>query len=91
MENLRGRTGGESRNLHRKRCLPASQWSVVQKKVGRLMAGVVFEDGVWDSILESIRKKLNGETVETWFQAIEFRGINRLQSVVRLVCSQSSG
>ncbi len=84
MENLKGRSGGESRNLYRKRCLPASQWSVVQKKVGRLMAGVVFEDGVWDGILESIRKKLNGETVETWFQAIEFRGINRLQSVVRL-------
>ena len=61
-----------------------SWWAVVQKKAGRVMAGVIFEDGTWDGILDSIRKKLNGETVETWFQAIEFRGINKLRSVVQL-------
>ncbi|MBA2526645.1 MAG: chromosomal replication initiator protein DnaA [Pyrinomonadaceae bacterium] len=48
------------------------------------MTGLIFEDGVWDRILESIRKKINGETFETWFNAIEFRGIDRGGSVVRL-------
>ncbi len=48
------------------------------------MTGVVFEDSVWGGILESIRKKLNGETIETWFKAIEFRGVDRGRSVVRL-------
>jgi chromosomal replication initiator protein len=48
------------------------------------MTGVIFEDGVWDGILESIRKKLNGETLETWFKAIEFRGIDRSGLVLRL-------
>lgn len=45
---------------------------------------MILEDGVWDGILESIRKKLNGETIETWFNAIEFQGIDRGCSVLRL-------
>jgi chromosomal replication initiator protein len=57
---------------------------VVQKKVAGEMTGVICEDGVWDGILESIRKKLNGETIETWFSAIEFQGIDRVSSVLRL-------
>lgn len=48
------------------------------------MTGVIFENGVWDGILESIRKKLNGETVETWFKSIEFRGIDKVSFVLRL-------
>ncbi len=48
------------------------------------MTGVNSEDGVWDGILDSIRKKLNGETIETWFNAIEFQGIDRVSSVLRL-------
>ena len=48
------------------------------------MTGVILEGGVWDGILESIKKKLNGETVETWFQAIEFRGIDKSGSALRL-------
>jgi chromosomal replication initiator protein len=57
---------------------------VVQKKAVGEMTGVIFEDGVWDGILESISKKLTGETIETWFNAIEFRGVDRDGSVVRL-------
>ncbi|MBA3514649.1 MAG: chromosomal replication initiator protein DnaA [Pyrinomonadaceae bacterium] len=53
------------------------------------MTGVVCEDGIWDCILESIKTKLNRETVETWFNAIEFRGIDRVGSVVRL-CAPNS-
>lgn len=48
------------------------------------MTGVIFEDVVWNGILGSIRKKLNGETVETWFKAIEFRGIDRDGFVLHL-------
>ena len=57
---------------------------VVQKKVAGEMTGVISEDGLWDAILESIKKKLNGETIETWFNAIEFQGIDRVRSVLRL-------
>jgi chromosomal replication initiator protein len=48
------------------------------------MTGVTLEEGVWDGIIESIRKKLNEETIETWFKAIEFRGVSRDGSVLRL-------
>ena len=58
--------------------------SAVQKKAADVMTGLMFEDGVWDDILASIRKKLNGETVETWFKAIEFLGVDRVGSLVRL-------
>ena len=57
---------------------------VVQKKVAGEMTGVIFEDSVWEGILDSIRKKLNGETIETWFKAIKFQGIDRVGSVLRL-------
>ncbi|MDQ3665547.1 MAG: chromosomal replication initiator protein DnaA [Acidobacteriota bacterium] len=48
------------------------------------MTGEIFDDGAWRGILESIKRRLNGETIETWFKAIEFQGIDRNRSVVRL-------
>jgi chromosomal replication initiator protein len=48
------------------------------------MTGVIVEDGIWDGILESIKKKLNGETIETWFNTIEFRGVDKDGFVIRL-------
>jgi chromosomal replication initiator protein len=54
-----------------------------KRKLG-VMTGVILEDGVWDGILDSIRNRLNGETVETWFKAIEFRGVDRIGSVLQL-------
>src|SRR5687767_6230945 len=48
------------------------------------MTGVISEEGVWNGILESIKRKLNGETIATWFNEIEFRGIDRTGFVVRL-------
>ena len=39
---------------------------------------------MWDGILESIKKKLNGETVETWFNSIEFKGIDKSSAQLRL-------
>ncbi|MGH9966285.1 MAG: chromosomal replication initiator protein DnaA [Pyrinomonadaceae bacterium] len=48
------------------------------------MVDVTVENCVWDGILDSIRKRLNRETVETWFNAIEFRGIDSSHRVVRL-------
>lgn len=48
------------------------------------MTGVLPEYSVWDGILESIKKKLNGETVETWFNSIEFRGIDKSRAQLRL-------
>lgn len=66
-------------------CLPLpSVKSVVQKKAAGGMTGVIFEDGVWGGILKSIRKRLNGETIETWFNSIEFRGVDHVGCAVRL-------
>lgn len=48
------------------------------------MADVLIETRVWDVILDSIRKKLNPETVETWFSGIAFRGIDQLHAAIRL-------
>jgi chromosomal replication initiator protein len=48
------------------------------------MIGVIFEHGVWDGILKSIKTKLNSETVETWFSSIEFRGVDSVGGTVRL-------
>lgn len=48
------------------------------------MVDVTVEKCVWDGILDSIRKKLNRETVETWFNAIEFRGIDSSHRVLKL-------
>lgn len=48
------------------------------------MAEVLIETRVWDFILDSIRKKLNPETVETWFSGIAFRGIDQSHAAIRL-------
>lgn len=48
------------------------------------MSDVVAENGVWHDILGSINKKLNQETVDTWFSEIEFRGLDSSTSVIRL-------
>ncbi len=48
------------------------------------MVDVVSENGVWHDILGSINRKLNQETVDTWFSAIEFRGLDSSRSVIRL-------
>lgn len=48
------------------------------------MPDVMAQSGVWNDILGSINRKLNQETVETWFSAIEFKGLDSAHNVIRL-------
>lgn len=48
------------------------------------MPDVRDQDGVWHDILGSINRKLNQETVETWFSAIEFKGLDSARNVIQL-------
>ncbi|HKY26536.1 MAG TPA: chromosomal replication initiator protein DnaA [Pyrinomonadaceae bacterium] len=48
------------------------------------MPDVIAQSGVWNDILGSINRKLNQETVETWFSAIEFKGLDSAHNVIRL-------
>jgi chromosomal replication initiator protein len=48
------------------------------------MPDVIAQDGVWHDILGSINRKLNQETVETWFSAIEFKGLDSARNVIQL-------
>jgi len=43
----------------------------------------IVETNVWDSVLRSIKTKLQGESFETWFDPIRFEGID---STRRLIC-----
>ena len=48
------------------------------------MPDVITQDGVWHHILGSINRKLNQETIETWFSAIEFKGLDSARNVIQL-------
>lgn len=48
------------------------------------MPDVIAPDGVWHDILGSINRKLNQETIETWFSAIEFKGLDSARNVIQL-------
>ncbi|HET6891992.1 MAG TPA: chromosomal replication initiator protein DnaA [Pyrinomonadaceae bacterium] len=48
------------------------------------MPDVIAPDDVWHDILGSINRKLNQETIETWFSAIEFKGLDSARNVIQL-------
>ena len=43
-----------------------------------------MESNLWDSVLRSIKTKLQGESFETWFNPIRFEEIDRERRLVRL-------
>jgi len=45
---------------------------------------VAIEQGIWNGILHSIKRKLNGETFETWFDAIQCEAIDKPHRVIQL-------
>jgi chromosomal replication initiator protein len=44
----------------------------------------VVESNLWDSVLRTIKTKLQGESFETWFNPIRFEGIDKAQRLIRL-------
>jgi len=44
----------------------------------------LVETNLWDSVLRSIKTKLQGESFETWFHPIRFEGIDNSRRIVRL-------
>src|SRR5882672_3704050 len=42
------------------------------------------ESNLWDSVLRSIKTKLQGESFETWFNPIRFEGIDKARRRIRL-------
>ncbi len=48
------------------------------------MTQVLVAAGIWDGILDSIKKRLNPQTVETWFGAIEFLGADSHKNTIQL-------
>ncbi|MBC8028724.1 MAG: chromosomal replication initiator protein DnaA [Pyrinomonadaceae bacterium] len=44
----------------------------------------LVETNLWDSVLRSIKTKLQGESFETWFNPIRFEGIDESRRLVRL-------
>lgn len=47
------------------------------------MMGLV-ENNLWDSVLRTIKTKLQGESFETWFHPIRFEGIDNVRRLIRL-------
>ena len=45
---------------------------------------VAIEQGIWNGILHSIKRKLNGETFDTWFDAIQCEAIDKPHRVIQL-------
>src|SRR6266487_3003731 len=45
---------------------------------------ISVESGVWEGILHSIERTVNGESFETWFRPIQFAGIDNSSRVIRL-------
>src|SRR6266540_1985662 len=45
---------------------------------------LTVESNVWDGILHSIERSVNGESFETWFRPIHFEGIDSSSRVIRL-------
>ena len=43
-----------------------------------------MESSLWENILSAIKSKLQAESFETWFNPIEFEGIDRDQRLIRL-------
>ncbi len=44
----------------------------------------LVETNLWDSVLRTIKTKLQGESFETWFHPIRFEGIDQSRRLVRL-------
>ena len=44
----------------------------------------LVETNLWDSVLRSIKTKLQGESFETWFHPIRFEGIDKSRRLIRL-------
>lgn len=44
----------------------------------------LVESNLWDNVLRSIKTKLQGESFETWFNPIQFEGIDQARRLVRL-------
>ena len=44
----------------------------------------ILETNVWDSVLRSIKTKVQGESFETWFDPIRFEGIDSARRLIRL-------
>ncbi|MDQ1707762.1 MAG: chromosomal replication initiator protein [Pyrinomonadaceae bacterium] len=42
------------------------------------------ESNLWESVLEAIKTKLQGESFETWFNPIHFEGIDNARRLIRL-------
>ena len=47
------------------------------------MMGLV-ENNLWDTVLRTIKTKLQGESFETWFHPIRFEGIDSVRRLIRL-------
>ena len=48
------------------------------------MIDVAVQQSTWDAVLCSIKKKLHGESFETWFNKITFAGVDLERRVIRL-------
>src|SRR5215217_6611332 len=48
------------------------------------MNTTVVENNVWGDILHSLRTRINQQTIETWFQPIQFEGLDPSQQVLCL-------
>ncbi len=44
----------------------------------------LVESNLWDNVLRAIKTKLQGESFETWFNPIQFEGIDQARRLVRL-------
>src|SRR6266513_5525371 len=44
----------------------------------------LVESNLWDSVLRTIKTKLQGESFETWFNPIRFEGIDSVRRLIRL-------
>ena len=42
------------------------------------------ESNLWDNVLQAIKTKLQGESFETWFNPIQFEGLEEAQRLIRL-------
>ncbi len=52
------------------------------------MGASVENQTIWDNILGSVQKRLNGQIFDTWFRPIEFDGCDEENGIVHLKASQ---
>src|SRR6185295_6854230 len=50
----------------------------------RFSMSTSFESNVWGRILHSLQGRLNQQTLETWFRAIQFERLDSSQQVIHL-------